>query len=302
MRERPDALPVRAFRHELFEYTDPGAYADRLGDFLRQGLAAGERVVAAVPPERIEPLRTELATDADRVLFLDMAELGRNPARIIPEWHRLATAAVTARVRLRGVDESLWPGRDTQETVECHIHEWLLPAAFAVGPALTLLCPYDAARMSAGDLEAARLLHSGTTRLPFDATLPGPPAEFLLDGEFTADDLATVRDRVAVVAVGAGLEAYRAKELTLAVHEIATNSVRHGGGGGRLRVWWDGAVICEVADAGHITDPLVGRRVPMPGDDGGRGVWLANQLCDLVQIRTSPAGTVVRLRMTTDRG
>jgi anti-sigma regulatory factor (Ser/Thr protein kinase) len=37
--------------------------------------------------------------------------------------------------------------------------------------------------------------------------------------------------------------------------------------------------------------------VPEPGQLGGRGLWLANQLCDLVQIRCSPAGATVRLRM-----
>jgi anti-sigma regulatory factor (Ser/Thr protein kinase) len=30
---------------------------------------------------------------------------------------------------------------------------------------------------------------------------------------------------------------------------------------------------------------------------GGRGLWLANQLCDLVQIRSGARGTVVRLHM-----
>src|SRR5262249_36803302 len=106
----------------------------------------------------------------------------------------------------------------------------------------------------------------------------------------------------------AGLEAYRAKELTLAVHEIASNAVRHAGGTGRLRVWTlepglDGpaAVVAEVADhgpvVGPIADPMVGRERPATGLDSGRGLWLANQLCDLVQLRTSPDGTVVRMHV-----
>jgi hypothetical protein len=32
--------------------------------------------------------------------------------------------------------------------------------------------------------------------------------------------------------------------------------------------------------------------------EGGRGVWLANQLCDLVQIRSAPRSTQVRLHIT----
>jgi hypothetical protein len=63
--------------------------------------------------------------------------------------------------------------------------------------------------------------------------------------------------------------------------------------------------VCEVTDPGHITGPLLlGREHPTLDRPGGRGLWLVNQLCDLVQIRTSPAGTTVRLHMwpTSDPG
>ncbi|WP_425387325.1 ATP-binding protein [Embleya scabrispora] len=54
--------------------------------------------------------------------------------------------------------------------------------------------------------------------------------------------------------------------------------------------------VCEIHDAGHIVDPLAGRHRPAPDQDGGRGLWMANQLCDLVQIRSTKAtGTTVRL-------
>ena len=78
--------------------------------------------------------------------------------------------------------------------------------------------------------------------------------------------------------------------------EVATNSIRHGSGGGTLRLWrQEDALVCEVTDPGHITDPLVGRRTPSPATQGGRGLWLANQLCDLIQVRSTPAGTTIRL-------
>ena len=56
-----------------------------------------------------------------------------------------------------------------------------------------------------------------------------------------------------------------------------------------------GALVVEVRDAGRIADPLVGRQLPSWDAVGGRGLWLANQLCDLVQIRSSDTGTVVRI-------
>jgi len=97
-------------------------------------------------------------------------------------------------------------------------------------------------------------------------------------------------------AKGAGLPATRAGDLVLAVNELATNSIRHAGGDGVLRMWHaDDALICEVADAGRIADPLAGRRRPPSGQSGGHGLWLCNQICDLVQLRTFATGSVVRL-------
>ena len=101
---------------------------------------------------------------------------------------------------------------------------------------------------------------------------------------------------VAAFAAHAGLDPSRSDELVAAAHEIATNSVRHGGGRGEVRLWRDDhSVICDFTDGGRIHDPMVGRERPLPGSAGGRGLWLANQMCDLVQIRNMPTGTVVRL-------
>jgi hypothetical protein len=57
-------------------------------------------------------------------------------------------------------------------------------------------------------------------------------------------------------------------------------------------------LICEVRDRGHVDQPLVGRQRPAIDQGGGRGLWLINHLCDLAEVRSSPRGTVVRLRMT----
>jgi anti-sigma regulatory factor (Ser/Thr protein kinase) len=84
----------------------------------------------------------------------------------------------------------------------------------------------------------------------------------------------------------------------VAVNEVAANSARHGGGRGILRAWIDDeAVVCEIRDRGRIDDALVGRRQPSPDQIGGWGIWIANQMCDLVQIRSGPDGTATRLRM-----
>jgi hypothetical protein len=48
-----------------------------------------------------------------------------------------------------------------------------------------------------------------------------------------------------------------------------------------------------VVDDTVIDDVLLVRRMPV--DDVHDGLWDANQLCDLVQMRSSSAGTTVRL-------
>jgi anti-sigma regulatory factor (Ser/Thr protein kinase) len=134
--------------------------------------------------------------------------------------------------------------------------------------------------------------------LPYDGMpLPAAPAtaeEFRFDLSRLADG----RHLVARRALMAGLSAPRTNDLVLAVNEILTNSIRHGGGAGVLRIWQDdGMLICEVKDGGRIDDPLAGRRLPDPDSAGGRGLWMANHLCDLVQIRSPASGNVVRLHM-----
>lgn len=162
----------------------------------------------------------------------------------------------------------------------------------------------DAARRShpivvdaAGQRDGARYAGPDHAVAVFGNGLPEPPAraQVLL---FGPDDLPQVREVVLGQATRLGLAPERSAELVLAVHEAATNSLRYGGERGTLRVWQDSdGLVCEIRDAGRITQPLVGRTRPSLTDEGGRGLWLANQLCDLVQIRSSAAGTVVRLRM-----
>ena len=55
-------------------------------------------------------------------------------------------------------------------------------------------------------------------------------------------------------------------------------------------------VLCQVHDSGRITDPLAGRVRHGP-DDRGHGLWLVNQVCDLVELRSGDAGTTVRIHL-----
>jgi anti-sigma regulatory factor (Ser/Thr protein kinase) len=101
---------------------------------------------------------------------------------------------------------------------------------------------------------------------------------------------------VAQWARSCGLPEDRVEVLALAASELATNSVRHGGGTGTLAMWLDGsAAIVQFTDEGIVKDPLAGRLDPPLDQLGGRGLYLVNQLCDLVQLRSSEKGTTVRV-------
>jgi anti-sigma regulatory factor (Ser/Thr protein kinase) len=120
--------------------------------------------------------------------------------------------------------------------------------------------------------------------------------------EFGLDELHDVRALVAAAATAAGLSPSRTNDLVVAASELAANSILHGGGRGLASVWGDGgAIFVEVADAGTITDPTVGRLCPDPTSEHGRGLYVANQLSDEVSIDSSATGTRIRLRMDVAR-
>jgi anti-sigma regulatory factor (Ser/Thr protein kinase) len=300
----------RAYRHEAMLYADEDGFVTGVSSFVREGVEAGEPVLVVVQSHKIDLLRDALGADADAVGFADMAEVGRNPARIIPAWREFVDQH--PGLRLRGIGEPICASRGGEELVECQRHESLLNLAFADAQDFHLLCPYDTSALPDHVLEEAERSHSHLTRggerfesksfrqldevmRPFAAPLPDPPEQPHWQ-VFQAGTLSAVRDFVMQRAAEAGLPRRDTEDLVLAANEIASNSVRHGGGGGILRIWEDdGSVICEVDDRGRIDGPLVGRVRPEATQQSGYGVWLANQLCDLVQVRCFDTGSAVRL-------
>ncbi len=132
---------------------------------------------------------------------------------------------------------------------------------------------------------------------PFDMPLPPPPADALVLGVGRASALRGLRAAVARYAADAGLSEERTADLVLAVGELVTNTLLHGGGRGTLSLWREpDAVVCEVRDRGRFEDPLAGRVEPAEQARGGRGLWMANQVCELVQMRSFPEGAAVRVR------
>jgi anti-sigma regulatory factor (Ser/Thr protein kinase) len=291
--------------HAAFCYRSQPEYAAAIVAFIQAGLAAGEPALVAVPGAKLQVICDHLDDGPGEVVFTDMAEQGRNPARIIPEVRAFADKHPGQRVRFVG--EPAWPGRSAAEICEAARHEALINLAFAQTP-ITILCPYDASGLPGSVLAGARRTHrepmaSGATVLTWRDNLPPecdrplspPPAR--AEAHAYDTDLASVRRLVADHAHRAGLTGDRTVDLILAVNEIAANTISHTTGGGVLHIWHTPEeIVCQVHDQGEITDPLAGRVRHGP-DDRGHGLWLVNQVCDLVELRTGRAGTAVRMHM-----
>jgi len=305
------ANEIGGFEHEALFYRGEEDFLAGLLPFVREGLDLDEVVVVAEPRPRLELLRDALGDDARAVQFLDMAEIGGNPARIIGVWAATLEKHTRAGRRVRGVGEPAFAGRRPAEFAECELHELLLNRAFDDGPAWRLLCPYDEDRLpravTRGALHTHPIRSTSASRLTsdsyaadgvgaaFGAALP-PPTEGVFRGTFRAREVPATRRTVAHYARRCGLSEEQVEVLELAASELATNSVVHGGGSGTVAMWLEpGAVVVEFSDSGHVTDPLTGRTMPPLESEGGRGVYLVNQLCDLVQLRSSEHGTAVRV-------
>jgi anti-sigma regulatory factor (Ser/Thr protein kinase) len=297
------------FQHQALIYDGSEDYLAGTLPFLWAGIEAGQPLLVAVGPEQTALLERELDRDAGRVSFVDMRAVGRNPASIIPVWRDFVDAAGGRPAR--GIGEPVWAARSEAALEECRRHEALLNVAFDRGPAWSLLCPYDAASLGGetiekvahshpvlcrdGSAQESRSYVAGTDAFAGRLSPVAAGAEIL---GFGLTELSEVRRRVAAAAERAGMEPIGVADLVTAASELAANSVMHGGGHGVLRLWVEEErLLVEVEDRGRIEEPLAGRLRPDVSQEGGRGLWLANQLCDLVQIRSGERGTTVRLHV-----
>ncbi len=305
----PQAAQARGFRHEAFFYAGDEEFLAGTIPYLEEGISAGETVLVVLPERRMRLVQETLGAAAEAAEFWHMDEIGRNPARLISAWQDFLRTCDPAK-GVRGLGEPISPGRSAVEMEECELHELLFNLVFAEERALTVMCPYDTSELGDEVLAGAERSHpvcahphgkSVSRRYSLDAVLEGPlspPRRPAVTLPFSRADLAMVRHLVAQCARSAGLDTRRNEDLVLSVCEVATNSIQHGGGKGTLDVWdEEGDLVCAVRDDGRIEDPLVGRERPQPSQASGRGLWIANQLCDLVQIRSGAGGTEVRLRM-----
>ncbi len=300
-------------RHRALLYRQPQELARAAGAFVREGLAAGEPVLAALPGEKLAWARSEVA-DAPAVEFFDAAAFYRHrgrAARFLTDWLR---AHARAPGRARVVTEPPLAGQAPAQVADYLRTEAaanLLYGQFAV----SVLCPFDASALP-GDVLAdvqrthPELVHDGRVAAsplfadPRDfvrerSRVPGPPpsAPWLAIDE--AGDLATARRFLRRHAAAAGLGREATASLVMAAGELITNALIHGSPPRRLSVYpVSSMLICHIHDSGPgLADPLAAYLVPDSHAPRGHGLWLARQLCDRLEIVSSHAGTHIRLEV-----
>jgi anti-sigma regulatory factor (Ser/Thr protein kinase) len=306
-------VTVSTLGHDVLFYSGDEEYVAGIREFAGEGVTTGSSVLIAVPEPKLTLLRSALCDVDGGVRFADMGRVGINPARIISFIEAFLDEHSGARVRFVG--EPIWAGRTDAETAEGVRHEGLINQAFADTDA-HILCPYDIRSLTSDVIGEARRTHptlwDAGERRPCEEyvdpletyaaaghPLPAPPVVPVRVS--VSDGLVSFRSAVREQAQAAGLRPERVDCFLIAANEAAANTLLHAGGNGSARIWHDEQeLVCEVADTGVIEDPLVGRRMPPADRPGGRGIWLMNQLSDLVELRSGARGTVVRIHMRRD--
>jgi len=295
---------AHALKHSALLYERPEELVGAAVPFLRSGLERGEAPCAVLPPQRQADVRDALGDAADDVEFHAPEEWYDTPAR------RLAhlTEAVGRGRPFRAVGELAFSGRGL--TAGEAVREWgrfeaILTGAFAHAKA-RLLCPYDTSRLPAAVVENARRTHPhlhgqyGANR-DFDAAFIGaldgslPPVPEDAAGLSFDERPGPAREFVTAHAESAGITGRKLEDLRLAASELATNAITHGRPPRSISAWVrDGRFSCEVRDGGRgIESAYAGFLVPALAAPNGRGIWIARQVCDLVEVE----GSRVRVHM-----
>jgi anti-sigma regulatory factor (Ser/Thr protein kinase) len=294
--------------HEAVPYFSATHLVERLAPRVAAAVAAGDPVVAVLDEPTGGRLRDALGRDSAAVDFQDPFEVHRMPAfTVAVRWARTSRRITSPGGRALVVGQQLEVDRGPHHWARLDIGVNVATAGLPV----TVLCPvaHDVA-----DLTTVQATHPLVTtadgpepsrlyRQPEEsvADYPPPPPPGLgrpvAELTFDQDDLVELRHLVLRVAETAGLDPDRVADLVLAVNELATNSVEHGPGRGRLRLWDQTAVVAEVADSGRMSVPFPGMTMPPPDGSRGRGLWLASELSDALEVWSEPGNTVIRLQM-----
>jgi anti-sigma regulatory factor (Ser/Thr protein kinase) len=304
---------VSRLTHRAMLYASTESYLAAALPFLWEGLDAADAVLAVVPVPAADDLRRALGPAADAVAFRDAAHWYSQPTRTIAAYTSFIADHPGARIRV--LAEPGWARGAPTEIAEWTRYESIVNQAFAPIDA-TVLCLYDRRTTAADVLDGVLCTHpellgeagpqandayldpcavyAEVDRQP----LPPVPAH-ARSMPVDSIDLCALRAFVGDHAEGHGISSARLHDLLVATTEVATNAIRHGLPPVTCHTWADGGdLVVDVTDGGHWEpEGLPGFLPPDPLVRTGFGLWGVRMLCPLVQLRTGPTGTDIRLRV-----
>jgi anti-sigma regulatory factor (Ser/Thr protein kinase) len=299
-------------RHQAFFYEGVDAFVSETLPFVEEGLRDGDPIVVVAKTNNLAALREGLGDEAERVSLHDAQTWYSSPGKAFSACLEFVGANSDAS-RIRAIGEVNWPV-DWAEGIDEYAHYEAVFNVIAREAPVYVVCPYDVSALPDAIIAHARATHPeirtvGNVHPSDEFVDPDEYCSRLANRLHTAppgkaievtSDLAELRYVVGTHALDANVPRQRIAELLLAVHEIAVNALTHGGGTAIARLWTDERrFVCDIENEGAgLSETTAGYVPPDPGGEGGRGLWLARQVCDLVEVLSRGGTTRVRLSMS----
>ncbi|TDQ55073.1 anti-sigma factor RsbA family regulatory protein [Actinorugispora endophytica] len=299
------------FVHVGLLFHSPSELSAAAAPLILSAVAEGDHVLVVLDEEPREAVRAALPLlPEEAVRFAPPASFYDAPGRTLAALHRLSLPRPRRRVTV--VAQPPLPDDDPLALREWQRLDSVLNSALA-GAWIRLLCVHDTRVPPPPVLDAVLLTHpvvaTGDGPRPNtryrdpvelsadDAATPLPPPTGRVEHVDITPDLTDVRSRVARTAAALEVPAALTGDLVVAVNEMAANVLEHGTGKGVISLWRpDGHVVCDVLDeGGSLTDPLSGYHPNDTLSVRGYGLWITRQVCDFMEVRGDPRGSVVRL-------
>lgn len=294
----------------MFVYRSSDELAQSLAPVLRAHLEAGQRVVVNIRGEQIAPLSATLGDAAGRIEWTDTYAWVPHPARRLHAIEELIEKQRSpASQGVLFVGECAWPRSPVALVREWERFDVVLSETLTGAPA-SMLCLYDASMLAPSIIERARLTHPqhgcGRTianpRFTDTVNALNGLAPQDLEVPERAPRLSHVKEaRAARVFVSeclkhTDLRYDQRDDLVVVTSELVANSLKATADEISVAVWEsDDGVAVQVDDDGQgINDPFAGYHRPVREATSGRGLWMARQLCDVIEISSRPHRTAVR--------
>lgn len=305
---QPDGLLHTALCHRT-----TSEVLDQLVPYVQEGLRNREDLFVNLSAARMALLKSALGEDADRVRWSDTHHWQPHPARRLRAIQELADGSARhGHGRLRFIGECAFPAGSPDMIAEWERFDAVLNRALVDTP-ISMVCTYDVDALAPDVVERARRSHPHLGLLPpvenqgylapaeylaqrRGVPLPAPAGAVRLTGRPTPLD---VRALVEKVLGDAGVSRQDMDDMAVAATEILTNARQVGAQHIEVACWHvDGEVGVQVDDDGPgLRDPFAGYRRPGPSDERGRGLWIARQLADVLDVWPHDRGTSVRMRL-----